>query len=105
MLISTSRIRPARAALQCLALAAALFLAFLTPAHAQSLDQAKNQGMVCEQPTGFLQATGSASPEVKKMIQDINNRRRAEYARIAEEHGVTPKEVGILTAKKLGPKC
>jgi len=88
-----------------LALTGLLFLMSLPAANALNLDQAKNQGMVCEQPTGYLKPTGSATAEVKTMVEDINDKRKAEYARIAEQHGITPKEVGILTAKKLEPKC
>lgn len=74
-------------------------------AHAASLDQAKQQGMVCELPTGYLKPTGSATADVKAMVNDINSKRQAEYKRIAGEHKVTPEQVGKLTAQKLQPKC
>ncbi len=95
---------PGKALTLALALAASLVLLPLA-AHAINLDQAKNQAMVCEQPNGYLKPTGSATPEVSNLVKDINSKRKAEYARIAEEHGVTAEEVGILTAKKLEPKC
>lgn len=70
-----------------------------------NLDQAKQRGMVCELPTGYLKSTGNATPDVTTMVNDINNKRKQEYARIADEHGVTPEQVGKLTAQKLSPKC
>lgn len=75
------------------------------PAHAASLEQAKNQGMVCELPTGYLQATNSATPDIKAMVNNINAKRKAEYTRIANENNVKPEDVGVLTGKKLQPKC
>lgn len=86
------------------ALGALLVLA-LTPVRAADLDQAKNQGMVCELPTGYLQSTGSATPEVREMVNNINAKRKVEYTRIANENNVKPEEVGILTGKKLQPRC
>lgn len=77
----------------------------LPGALAADLEQAKQRGMVCELPTGYLKATGSATGDVKAMVDNINNKRKAEYARIANEHGVTPEDVGKLTAQKLSPKC
>lgn len=77
----------------------------LPGAFAASLDQEKQRGTVCELPTGYLRAMPSATADVKAMVDDINNKRKAEYARIAEEHGVTPEDVGKLTAQKLSPKC
>lgn len=82
-----------------------LTLVSMTAAYAISLDQAKSQGMVCELATGYLQATGSATGEVKSMAQNINTKRKAEYERIAKENGVKPSDVGALTAQKLAPKC
>jgi len=87
-------------------LAAATYFALGAPgAHAASLDQAKSQGMVCELPTGYLKATGSATGDVQALVKEINAGRKAEYSRIANEHGVTPEQVGKLTARKLQPKC
>lgn len=84
----------------------ALILALLSPGvFAADLDQAKQRGMVCELPTGFLRAEGSAPGDVSAMVQNINDKRKQEYARIASEHGVTPEDVGKLTAQKLTPKC
>lgn len=84
-----------------------LLLAFLSlpAAFSADLDQAKQRGMVCELPTGYLKALGSAPGDVSAMVNNINEKRKQEYARIANEHGVTPEDVGRLTAQKLSPKC
>lgn len=74
-------------------------------AFAINLDQAKQRGMVCELPTGYLQATSGATADVEALVNNINNKRKQEYARIAGEHGVTPEQVGKLTAQKLSPRC
>lgn len=88
------------------ALAVGALFAFSSPgAYAANLDLAKTQGMVCELPTGYLQATGSATGDVRAMVSDINAKRKAEYSRIADQNGVAPGQVGKLTAQKLNPKC
>ena len=88
-------------------LGAGLLLAALAVpgAFATNLDEAKKNGMVCEMPTGYLKATARATADVKSMVANINSKRQQEYARIANEHGVTPEQVGKLTAQKLSPKC
>jgi len=82
-----------------------LALLALPGAFAANLDQAKQRGMVCELPTGYLKATNSATADVQAMVNNINAKRKQEYSRIANEHGVTPEQVGKLTAQKLEPKC
>lgn len=77
----------------------------MTGALAANLDQAKQRGMVCELPTGYLKATAGATADVQAMVTNINGKRKQEYGRIAREHGVTPDQVAKLTAKKLSPKC
>jgi uncharacterized protein YdbL (DUF1318 family) len=77
----------------------------MASAHAAGLAQLKAQGMVCEMPTGYLAATSKANAEAKAVVSEINNKRKAEYARIAADHKVTPEQVGKLTAQKLEPKC
>jgi len=94
-----------RAAGRLLGLGLLLTALSLPGAFAADLGQAKDRGMVCELPTGYLKALGSATPDVRAMVNDINARRKQEYARIAQEHGVTPEQVGKLTAQKLTPKC
>jgi uncharacterized protein len=82
-----------------------LAVLFVPGAFAANLEQAKQRGQVCELPTGYLQPTAGAPGDVRAMVNEINEKRKAEYARIAGEHGVTPDQVGRLTAEKLTPKC
>lgn len=74
-------------------------------AQAIGLDQAKQQGMVCELPSGYLRATGTATSDAQALVDRINVKRQAEYGRIAKEHGIATEQVGSMTAEKLSPKC
>ncbi|RVU03731.1 DUF1318 domain-containing protein [Novosphingobium umbonatum] len=55
-----------------------------TPAMAQGRDPAyaaaRAAGQVGEMPTGFLGIVGSPTPDLKRMVDDINIRRKAVYA-------------------------
>jgi uncharacterized protein len=69
---------------------------------AQSLDQAKAQGLVGEKVDGFIAAvTANPSPEVQALIQTTNEGRRQAYADLARRNNITVEEVGILSAEKL----
>ncbi len=72
---------------------------------AADLDQAKQQGLVCEMSTGYLRSNAAAPSDVRAMVDSINTKRRAEYARIADQHGITVQQVGEMTAQKLSPRC
>lgn len=102
--MSVSKASKTRSASLILAIAAALLLGAAV-AQAADLDQAKRQGMVCELPTGYLRATTGSSGDIRAMVDRINAKRREEYSRIADEHGITPQQVGKMTAKKLSPRC
>lgn len=99
-----STARSARSLSGVIAITAILILWGL-PAQAIGLDQAKQQGMVCELSTGYLQATASATRDARALVDRINAKRQAEYRRIANEHGITTEQVGRMTAEKLSPKC
>lgn len=86
------------------ALVMAMMLAL--PAMAISLDEAKDrldevksQGLVGEKPTGYL---GVVTPggDAAAIVEAINKARRAEYARIAEKHGIPVAEVEAVAGKK-----
>lgn len=68
-----------------------LLLALLSvPAFAQSLDQAKSQGLVGEQLNGYVGiVTSSPSSRLTSMVTEINQQRRALYQRSAQEASVT----------------
>lgn len=64
-----------------------------------ALGQAKEQGLVGEQPNGYLgvvQNTGDAQTLVKL----INDARRAEYARMAKENNIAVADVEAMAGKK-----
>jgi uncharacterized protein len=76
-----------------------LFLA--TAAFADlSLDDAKQQGLVGEEASGYLGAVNTPSKDVRALINDINDKRRAEYERIAGANKIDVTSVEQLAGKK-----
>lgn len=60
------------------------------PVFAQSLDQAKSQGLIGEQLNGYIGiVTSSPNSSLSTMVTEINQQRRALYQRSAEEASVT----------------
>lgn len=80
-------------------LAAILLGASSTLAFAIDLDGAKSQGLVGEQPNGFLGVV-KATPDAVQLAADINTKRRAAYERIAKENGITLEQVATLAGQK-----
>ncbi|MFZ4125970.1 MAG: YdbL family protein [Rickettsiales bacterium] len=68
-------------------------------AFALSLDEAKAQGLVGERVDGYLGPVVE-SGEVVTLVKDINNQRRAEYARIAAGNGQPLDVIQKLAAQK-----
>ena len=62
---------------------------------------ARQQGTVGERPDGYLGVVGSASAEVRAMVDDINMRRRDEYTRRARESGATVEQFAFTTGCNL----
>ncbi len=76
------------------ALAAALVLTSLAgPAAAQQRDPAyaaaRANGTVGEKMDGYLEVVGGETPSLRAMVNDLNNQRRAVYARQAQANGAT----------------
>jgi len=70
-----------------------LVLAFQS-AWAIDIHTAKDQGLVGEANTGYLAAVqGSPNAEVKALISEINQKRKAEFKRTAEKTGATLEQV------------
>ncbi|HET8711156.1 MAG TPA: YdbL family protein [Spongiibacteraceae bacterium] len=67
---------------------------------ALALDEAKQQGLVGEQPTGYLGIVGKATPDVQALVNDINQKRRAAYEGIAKRNGTDITTVEQLAGKK-----
>ena len=72
-------------------LVAALLLAFaFQSAWAIDIHSAKEQGLVGEANSGYLAAVVAApSAEVKALVTDVNEKRKAEFKRTAEKTGAT----------------
>jgi uncharacterized protein YdbL (DUF1318 family) len=73
------------AALAVIGLVAAPALAQRDPAYAA----ARDAGKVGEQPDGYLGIVGNADPELQRLVDDINIKRRAIYAEKAKEKKTT----------------
>lgn len=84
-----------KTALICLSLIIAL------PAMAISLKDAQSQGLVGETNSGYIAVVGDSSPELEKLVQEVNGKRKAEYARIAQRNNIDIAQVAARAAEKL----
>jgi uncharacterized protein YdbL (DUF1318 family) len=75
-------------------------LLIMQPAFALDLQQAKDQGLVGETTTGYLEAVKSPSAEVKALIQSINAQRKAKFQEIATSNKTSLETVEKLAGKK-----
>jgi uncharacterized protein YdbL (DUF1318 family) len=71
-----------------------LVLAFQS-AWAIDLHAAKEQGLVGEANTGYLAAIGTPSAEVKALVAEVNEKRKAEFERTAKKTGATLEQVSF----------
>jgi uncharacterized protein YdbL (DUF1318 family) len=91
------------------ALAGAAFLPVLgMPVRARAqgagerLMAAKAAGKIGERPDGLVGAVGAApAADVLQLVADINQKRRAQYAKIAAQNGTTAEQVGVVAGKEL----
>ena len=75
--------------------AACLLLCAFT-AVAMDLQSAKDQGLVGETPSGYLEAVKTPDAEVKQLIESINAKRKLHYQKIADSNNTT-----LVTVEKL----
>jgi len=75
-------------------------LLIMQPAFAIDLQQAKDQGLVGETTSGYLEAVSSPSPEIKALIQSINAQRKAKFQEIATRNNTSLDAVEKLAGKK-----
>jgi uncharacterized protein len=69
---------------------------------ADALDDAKAAGLVGERIDGYLGVVDSGAPaDVRRLVEQINAERQAEYAEIADKKGVPVKAVGQIAGEKL----
>ncbi len=94
-----------------LALGAALIAGSVaTPAMAQrdpAYAAARANGSVGERTNGYLGVVGSATPELQRLVDDINNQRREVYAQRAQAEGATLEQyaltAGCLAISRTAP--
>ncbi|MFL1455917.1 YdbL family protein [Marinobacter sp. GN3S48] len=65
----------------------------------QKLESVKQQGLVGETPTGYLDVV-RADGEAREVVEAINSARRDEYTRIAEKHDIPVTQVETVAGKK-----
>ena len=86
------------------ALFAAMMLAIALPAApalADPLDDARAAGILGERPDGYVDVVaGNATPDIRKLMTDINNQRRAVYEQLAGQKGVPIEQIGAIAAEK-----
>ncbi len=70
------------------------------PAYSIDLATAKNQGLVGETPSGYLDTVKSPSPEVKALVESINAKRKQKYQEIAKRNNTSLQAVEQLAGKK-----
>lgn len=83
-----------------------LFTAFFTimPEKAVAVDLAgaKSAGFVGEKPDGYLGIVNkNAPPDIHKLVQNVNSKRRAKYLSIAKKNNQELRVVESLVGKKL----
>jgi uncharacterized protein YdbL (DUF1318 family) len=85
-------------------LAAIFALTLSQSAMALDLQTARAQGILAEQPDGYIRVAKN-SPEAAKLASDVNTARMSEYQRISKENGqpvdVVAKIAAATIAKKL----
>lgn len=62
---------------------------------------ARAAGQVGEMPTGYLGIVGTATPDLKRLVDDINIKRKAVYAERAQAQHATVEEYAFTTGCKL----
>ncbi|MBB1400107.1 YdbL family protein [Pseudoalteromonas sp. SG45-1] len=68
-------------------------------AWAISLDDAKNQGFVGEDSSGYLGLVVQ-NAEAKAVVDDINTKRKAQYLKLAKKNNLSLSQVEALAAAK-----
>jgi uncharacterized protein len=86
------------------ALGAAIYLAGAPVASAANpaVETAISSGVVGEQADGYLGVVSgkSVSADTKRMVDDVNIKRKAVYTQLAAQKGATVAQVAALTAEK-----
>ena len=90
---------------KCTLIAAALIASALaTPALAQrdpAYAAARAAGQIGEKPDGYIGIVGAASPDLRRVVEDVNIKRRAVYAERAQTQHATVEEYAFTSGCKL----
>ncbi|TCD47442.1 YdbL family protein [Chlorobium sp. N1] len=78
-----------------------LLMALSAPASGLDLDTARLNGLAGEVDNGLLAVPPGATREAAPLIEDINNQRRAEYARVAAQNNLQLSVVGSMMFEKI----
>ena len=87
-----------RKTILALSAAAVATVGLVSPAHAQrdpAYASARANGLVGEKFNGYLGIVGEATPRLQRLVNDINIKRKAVYARKAQEKGATIEQYAI----------
>lgn len=72
------------------------------PALAQSLDEAKAQGLVGERIDGYVGVVPADPPEdIRQLVERINAERREKYAEVAAQRDIPVEAVAQIAGEKL----
>lgn len=77
-----------------------LSLLIASSAFALSLDQAKSQGILGETPTGYLELVNQDNADALKLMNEINQKRKVEYQKIAARNKTALNLVESLAGKQ-----
>lgn len=80
-----------------------LFVICTPPAWALDLQQARAQGIIAEQPDGFVRLVVN-TPEAAALVQEINAARLAEYQRISKEKNQPTEVIAKIAAEEIARK-
>ena len=78
-----------------------LLVVFSAAVFALDLGAAKSQGLVGEKPDGYLAVVdGKATADAKKLVSDVNAKRKAQYQQLAQKNNLTLQQVESLAGEK-----
>lgn len=81
-----------------------LALCFAANVWAIDLNSAKTQGLVGERSDGYLGYVTSPNPDVKTLVQGVNNKRKLKFQQAAVKAGATAEQVAIRFAQRAAKK-
>lgn len=78
-----------------------LIAIFCLPLQASPLEDARAAGQVIENPDGYVRANPEGVPaNVQALVDDINERRKDAYTKIAQKNGVSVTDVATESYRK-----